>query len=273
MRVSPSRLKLFGDCAQQYKYQHILKLPGQQTGALTVVGTVFHYAIQVYELYDNDIDLAVKTFRHYWNNPEELDEKIDWYPPRSSHSSLEEHGVSMLERYHELSPWKGGQLVGTEIDFLVPLGPNHEIRGIIDKLFYRPSVNELQVIDFKTGVDVPKRLRFNLQFTAYLYATTRPEFWAEIPGWEDFWEQAMATKRMGQWFHARNNKMFNAGYRDDGDYKRLLLAVDQMEAAIKADVFPLSIEGQSCGWCPWVDTCGSEVESPNQDLVQELTKR
>jgi hypothetical protein len=77
----------------------------------------------------------------------------------------------------------------------------------------------------------------------------------------------MELKRIGQWFHARNNKMFNAGYRDDGDYKRLLLAVDQMEAAIDNDIFPLTIEGEACGWCAWLDDCGTEVSSPNSDLV------
>jgi hypothetical protein len=265
MQVSASKIKVFGDCANQFKYQYVLKLPGQQWGALTVLGTVFHYAVEVYELYDYNIDLAVRTFRYYWNHVEELGEKIDWYPPRSSHTNLEERGVEMLERYHELLPWKGGELVGTEIWYEVPLGI-HTLRGRIDKLFYRPQKQELQVIDFKTGVTVPKRLRYNLQFTCYLYATTRPEFWEQVPGWEDFWPTAMEAKRIGQWFHARNNKMFNAGYRDDSDYKRLLLAVDQMEAAIEHNIFPLTIEGEPCGWCPWLDDCGTEVNSPNSDL-------
>jgi RecB family exonuclease len=268
MDVSPSRIKVFGECANQYRYQYILKLPGEQKGALTVLGTVFHYAAQVYELYDNDIDLAVQTFRYYWNHAEELGEKIDWYPPRSSHDSLEERGVTMLERYHDLAPWKGGELVGTEVEFVVPLGQNHNIRGIIDKLFYRPQKRELQIIDFKTGLRVPKKLRYNLQFTCYLYATTRPEFWAKVPGWEDFWPKAINLKRTGQWYHARENKTFNVGYRDDSDYRRLLLAVDQMEAAIEADIFPLTIEGEACGWCSWRDDCGTEVSSPNTDLEE-----
>ncbi|KKK54757.1 hypothetical protein LCGC14_3081500 [marine sediment metagenome] len=51
MQVSASKIKVFGDCANQFKYQHVLKLPGQQWGALTVIGTVFHYAVEVYELY------------------------------------------------------------------------------------------------------------------------------------------------------------------------------------------------------------------------------
>jgi hypothetical protein len=269
VKVSPSKIKVFGDCANQFKYQYVLELPGQQYGALTVLGTVFHYAAEVYELYDNDIDLAVQTFRYYWNHSDELGQKIDWYPPRTSHQTLEDRGVEMLERYHDLSPWKGGELVGTEIRFEVPLG-SHQIRGVVDKLFYRPQKRELEIIDFKTGARVPKRLRYNLQFTCYLYATTRPEFWEQVPGWEDFWPQAMTLKRQGQWFHARDAKVFNVGYRDDSDYRRLLLAVDQMEAAIEAGIYPLTIEGEVCGWCPWLEDCGTEVESPNHELADRL---
>lgn len=264
MRVSPSRLKVFGDCANQYYYQHILKLEGGEYSALTTLGSVWHYAVEVYEQYENDIELAVATFRHYWNNVEDLGLRIDHYPRRTNHESLADHGVKMLERYHELSPWKGGILVSTEIKFEVPLG-EHTLTGIIDKLFYRPQKNELQVIDFKTGVKVPEKLRFNLQFTAYLYATSRPEFWEQILGWEDF-EFPPGLKRIGQWYHARNNKMFNAGYRDDSDFRRLLHAVNQMESAIESGIFPLTIEGAACGWCPWVDVCGTEVVSPNADL-------
>lgn len=265
MQVSPSRLKVFGDCAQQYQYKYLLELEGDQYSAHTTLGSVFHYAIEVYEQYDNDIDLAVKTFRYYWNHVDELDLRIDYYPPRTNHQGLEDHGAQMLERYHALSPWKGGILLGTEIYFEVPLG-HHTLRGIIDKLFLRRQAKEIQVIDFKTGTRVPQKLRHNLQFTSYMYATTRPEFWLQVPGWEDFWEKSIDYKRVGQWYHARNNKMFNAGYRNDLDYRRLRHAVDQMERAIEAEVFPLTIEGAVCGWCPWVEICGTEVASPNSDL-------
>ncbi len=267
MRASPSRIKTFGDCANQYKYKYILELEGDSFNALTVVGSVFHYAVEVYEQYDHDIDLAVKTLRYYWNHLDELDLRIDSYPKRTSHQGLEDHAVERLERYHQLTPWKGGELVGTEITFEVPLGP-HVLRGIIDKVFARPEANEIQVIDFKTGYKVPQKLRHNIQFTSYMYATSRPEFWGQVPGYEQSYERFINYKRIGQWYHARNNKMFNAGYRDDSDYRRLLLAVDQMEASIENDIYPLTIEGEVCGWCPWVEICGTEVESPNTDLAE-----
>ena len=270
VEVSPTRIKTFGDCAQQYKYKYILELPGDRYSANTTLGSVFHYAIEVYEQYGNDLDLAIRTFRYYWNNVEDLDLRIDYYPRRTSHESLEQGGVDMLERYHSLAPWKTGELVGTEIRFTVPLGP-HVLRGIIDKLFLRRGARELQVIDFKTGSYIPQKLRHNLQFTSYLYATTRPEFWWQVPGWEDFYERSRHFSRVGQWYHARNNKMYHAGGRGDLDYRRLRLAVDQMDLAIRDEVFPLTIAGEVCGWCPWVDICGTEVASPNSDLTNEKT--
>lgn len=269
MEVSPSRLKVFGECANQYRYQYLLQLDGAQYGAYTALGVVFHYALEVYELYGRDLTLAVRTFDYYWDHPTELDTRIDFYPPRTTHQGLRENAHEMLERYHDLYPWKTGKLVGTEIRFEVPIGP-HTLRGVIDKLFYRPGAKELQVIDFKTGNYVPTRLRYNLQFTCYLYAVTRPEFWTQVPGWEDFWSTATGLKVQGQWYHARNGKMFNAGFRNDSDYKRLLLAIDRMEQAIDSDIYPLTIEGTACGWCSWVDICGTEVDSPNQDLEESL---
>jgi hypothetical protein len=264
--VSPTKLKTFGDCAHQFHYKYVLELEGDQYSALTTLGSVFHYALEVYEQYNYDLGLAIRTFRHYWANPEQLGLRIDFYPPRMNHVSLEQNAVDMLERYHELRVWRGGELIGTEIKFEVPLG-NHILVGIIDKLWLRRQKQQLQVIDFKTGYKVAKKLRLNLQFTSYMYATTRPEFWAYVPGWEDAWESFQDYERTGQWFHARQAKAFNAGTRTDLDYRRLLLAADQMERAIEHDIYPLTIEGEICGWCPWVEICGTEVSSPVQEGI------
>lgn len=267
MIVSPSRLKVFGDCARQYYYQHVLELPGEQVNAYTTLGSVFHFAMDVYETYGNDIDLAVRTFRHYWNNLDELGLRIDIYPPRGlNHAALGDRGVDMLERYHDMAPWKGGVLIGTEIKYEVPIG-GHTIRGIIDKLFLRPQVKKIEVIDFKTGANVPEKLRYNLQFTSYLYATTRPEFWENVPGWEEFYIDSLTYKRQGFWYHARNSKMFNCGYRDDLDYRRLRLAVEAMADCIEADLYPLTVSGEACGYCGFIEICGTEVESPNADVL------
>lgn len=236
-------------------------------GSLTVLGSVWHYAVDVYETYGNDLNLAKKTFVYYWNAPGELGLKIDFWHRQTTFMGLQNRGLEMLERYHELAPWKAGTRVGSEIHFIVPIG-EHELEGTIDKLWFRPGQRRLEVVDFKTGAYVPEALRFNIQFSAYCYATTRPEFWANVPGYEDAYEKFQNMHRGGWWYHARNNKMFDAGFREQSDYDRLLWAIIQMEKAIEADVYPLSISGVTCGFCGYVDICGTEVSATSASNVQ-----
>lgn len=262
MKVSPSRLGLFGDCAMRYYYEKVLKLPGDKVGSLTVLGSVFHFAMEVYETYGGNLDLAIKTFDYYWDHPEKLDrgQPIDFYHPQTTHEGLRQRGHRMLEQYHDLVPWKTGEHLGSEIHFIVPIG-DHQLEGIIDKLWARRGRQKtLEVIDFKTGAKVPEKLRHNLQFTAYAYATTTPEFWSYVPGHENDYEKYASFKRQGWWWHARNSKKYNAGMREERDYKRLLYAIEQMDKALTTNVFPLTIEGAACAYCPYEEkVCGSEV--------------
>ena len=266
MEFSPSRLMTFGDCANQYRYRYIDGLDGDQNGSLTVLGSVWHYAVDVYETYGHDIDLALRTFDKYWKNPGGLGLHVDFWHHRTSFDSLRRRGRAMLRRYHELKPWEEeGRLAGTEVPFNVPIG-EHRIRGIIDKLFVMPGNRTIQVIDFKTGGHVPKKLSYNLQFTAYCYATTRREFWDNVPGHENGFEDYKSYRRTGLWFHARNTKGFNTGWRDEDDYRRLALACSEMGKAIDLGVYPLSYTGETCGFCPYTEICGGEFrlkEGPN----------
>lgn len=253
-------------CTRQFYYSKVLKLGGDQSGSLTVLGSVWHFAVEVYENYDHDIELAKRTFVQYWENPDALGLHIDYWHRGTSRNSLRKRGLAMLDRYHELAPWREGRLIGTEIEFHVPIGDN-TLKGYIDKLWYRPGAKRVEVIDFKTGSYVPQKLRYNVQFSAYCYATERPEFWVDIPGFEDGYERFKGWQRAGWWYHARNNKMYNAGKRGVDDYKRLSLAVLELVRAVELDVYPLDISGENCAFCPYVEEiCGSEMNDPLEEL-------
>lgn len=261
MLIRQSDIRQFGGCARQWYYSRVLGLAEEQVGSLTVLGSVFHYAADVYETYGRDLDLALRTFEYYWEHPEELQLKVDFYHRSTTWTGLMKRGLEMLERYAELELWRG-ELVGTEISFEVQLG-EHTLSGQIDKLWVRSGQRKLDIVDFKTGAKVPEKLRYHLQFTAYCYATLRPEFWKFVPGYEDGFERFKGYERDGWWYHARDNKMFNAGLRTKLDYQRLYLAVEQMEATIDAGVFPLDANGENCGYCPFVGSvCGSEMPNP-----------
>jgi hypothetical protein len=263
MFLRQSLLKQFASCPRQFYYSHVLNLGEESVGSLTVLGSVWHYAVEVYENYGYDLTLALRTFNHYWDHPEELGEHIDFWHRGGTKETLRKRGIQMLEKYDHLAPWTEGRLIGTELRFEVPLG-EHVLSGTIDKLWYRPGLSALEVIDFKTGSYVPERLKFNVQFTAYCYATERPEFWGSVPGWEDGYERFAGWSRGGHWFHARNTKMYNAGYRTEQDYQRLLLQANEMERSIEQQIFPLDYSGSTCGYCPFTEICGQEVEDPRE---------
>ena len=261
MFVRQSRLKQFANCPRQYYYSHVLNLGEESVGSLTVLGTVWHYAVDVYETYDYDLVLALKTFNYYWDHPEELGETIDFWHRGGNKESLRKRGIKMLKRYHQLAPWQEGRVVGTEIQFEVPLG-DHVLGGTIDKLWQRPGQKRLEVVDFKTGSYVPTRLDYNVQFTAYCYATERVEFWENVPGFEDGYDRFYGWQRGGHWFHARNTKMYSAGDRGEQDYQRLLLMANEMERSLEEGIFPVDYSGETCGYCPFTEICGDEVEDP-----------
>lgn len=270
MLLSASRLKQFSDCPRQYYYDRILNLGESATGSLTVLGSVWHYAVDVYETLGGNLDVALETFDYYWSHPWELGYHIDFYHRRTNHDGLRKRGQAMLVRYDELAPWEG-EIIGTEIEFAVPLG-DHVLRGFIDKLVAHPGKKLLEPVDYKTGSYVPEKLRYNVQFTAYCYATERQEFWEAIGRPDDYYRYA-SWRREGKWFHARNTKVFNTGTRTALDYQRLLLMANEMARSIEAEIFPVDYSGETCGYCAFVDDCGQEVEDPRNGVNGLLLQR
>jgi hypothetical protein len=265
--VRQSLLKSFSACPRQYYYSSVLDLGPEKVGSLTIFGTIIHFVFDVYEQYGFDVDLAHRTLDTYWDQPSLIIDPnngrplhIDYWHYRTNQESLRKRGHKMIDSYHELTPWRIGRLLGTEIPFEVPLG-DHVLTGSIDKLWALRGQHTLEVVDFKTAAAVPKKLKYNVQFTAYCYATTRPEFWAQFDAGEELYGVYKSFTRKGLWYHARTGKVYNAGARTEDDYRRLLLQADEMERAINTGVFPLDYSGENCGWCPFADEiCGSEVQ-------------
>jgi len=195
MKVRQSSLKQFGICGRQYYYSQVLQLGGDQVGSLTVLGSVFHYAVDVYENYGYDIALAKKTFVKYWDNPDLLGFTIDFWHTRTTKQGLQKRALNMLDRYHDLHPWSDGKLIGTEINFTVPIG-DHELTGTIDKLWYRPGQRKVEVIDFKTGAYVPVKLRYNIQFTAYCLSGETPVLMGDY-SWKSLKEVSIGDEVVG----------------------------------------------------------------------------
>lgn len=118
-----------------------------------------------------------------------------------------------------------------------------------------------QLIDITTGTGTYIAQGF---VNHNCYATTRPEFWTGHKGEDGFghdrgmelFERTKDMPRRGTWINLRAFKMQDAGWRVEQDYERFKLAVTQIHALIKSEVFPLSISGENCAYCSYRQFCG-----------------
>lgn len=240
------------------------------------------------------LDVAIATFEHYWH-PDHLDELepggIDVWLPRQTWGGLQIRGRNTLRAFYDDIESDDSLLLALEQHFEFPLDlseelpqdPHHTGSGTIDRLTLRTKGRGkarqtwLSVDDGKTGKK-PTYLRYAFQWTYYSYATLQPEFWdawepdqlklitaplaerglalyARQPGAEDL----PIIPRRGRWYAWKDNyKVHDCGWRTEVDYKRMKVALAEYVRSNTANIFPLTISGDSCMFCEFGHdgTCG-----------------
>lgn len=128
MRFSASSMRSYMNCPLQAKFKHIERRPSLQH-AKASFGTCIHDAL---EMYNNGtpVDECVERFKYTWENPEVLDVVPDIWPERGAgFGALRNKGIEMLRTYDRINGFESRQVIGTEIEFIVPFG-DHELRRI-----------------------------------------------------------------------------------------------------------------------------------------------
>lgn len=221
---------------------------------------------------------AVASFLHYWHpmNIEAICDPVppDGWLPYRSYGELRDRGVLTVRGYADLIKNDPDELLALEFGFAVPmegtwddeLGEPHVLAGTVDRLVAQTRLRKpvVNVFDWKTGVKVPAHLRHNVQFTVYAMASTRPEFWTGWRGEGGFgpergqalYERFTQAPRRCTWVDLHKLKFTDAGWRGPLDYQRLVLAVETFAAATRAEIFPLSLSGETCQYCSFRNVCG-----------------
>lgn len=264
MKVRQSDLALWGRCPLAYRYTHIDGLPRKQSGALTF-GSIVHDCVLWLEV-NKDLEGAVERFKRLWLDPESMGAEyaIDYYVKGTNWRKYQEQGEKILRDWWPLIQWDSDVVLGREYEFDVPIGDGHVLHGTIDKLLIRyvPKINQrvLLVSDYKTNAKAPTYdwLADNLQFTAYSYATTQPEFWTGMPDGEALFERVSSFPRHGEWVALKGPKRMDAGERGPAQYNRLIHAVNALSDSVAMRIFVPNISGESCRYCEFREKCGLE---------------
>lgn len=247
------------ECPLRYKFA-AEGAEREQSSALSF-GSVIHDAVLVMETAaDDNLQVGVARFDAMWDNLADHDLAYDYMLPRNSHSGYRDMGHKILRDWWSLIQWEYDVVLAREYQFTVPLG-EHELTGTVDKLALRQAKDgtySVLVSDYKTGTKVPTReyLQHDIQFHAYCYATTQPEFWTNVPNGDTIFQEYIDAPRIGEWVHLRTPKRIDAGVRTDVHYNRLRYAVDQIELSVALGIFVPDISGASCEFCEFRKRCG-----------------
>jgi hypothetical protein len=257
MIIRQSTIRQFTECALRYKFAD----EGQQREQSSAMsfGTVIHECVLFMEV-RYDLQAGLDLFDKMWDNLEDYNLDYDYLLPRNTHQSYRELGRKILRDWWALIQWESDIVLGREYGFSVPLG-QHTLNGTVDKWgLRRLKGGEMAVYisDYKTGSKQPTReyLQHDIQFHSYSYATTQPEFWANIPNGDALFRQYVDAPRANEWVHLRSTKRIDAGLRNSVHYNRLKYAVDQIELSVALGIFVPDISGATCEFCEFRKVCG-----------------
>jgi len=280
MRIRQSDLSSYARCPQQkhlYDQQKaglLSKAPEQLSR--TAFGSVMHHATFAMEMahaqgQPDPLAVGLSTFEYYWD-PAHISavcDPVTIWAARDNWSGMLRRGLATLRVYWEHLKKDTGRVLGLEVHFELDIeidGRQHTLVGTMDRLSLRKRSGQtvVEVEDFKTGVDYIG-LRWNNQFTVYSWATTQPAFW-------DQWGDPMMAHRLrlsprhGTWISLHNGaKRSDAGFRGPQDYERMKLGLREYIKANELGVFPLSLTGSVCRYCPFREGLCGGVPVPDDD--------
>jgi len=258
MQFRQSTIKLFTECSLRYRFQD-QGAPREQSSAMSF-GTAIHDAVMQMELaYDPQV--GIDRFTAIWQHLADFDLDYDYLIPRYDHSTYTDLGYRILRDWWSLIQWDTDIVLAREYQFEVPIGDGSTLAGTADKVCLRTQKDgsySVLISDYKTGSKQPTRdyLAHDVQFSAYCYATTQQEFWANIPDGPRLFTELANAPREGEWVQLRAPKRITAGQRTQMHYNRLRYACDQIEQSIALGIFVPDLSGEKCEFCEFRKVCG-----------------
>lgn len=295
--IRQSDLGSWSRCQMQKHYQDVARSDPQATQpadlSITTYGSICHHAMHLMMAAHNNgdpdaLDQGLRTFEHYWNNPDQLGLRITDWLPRQTFGGLRERGRLAIANLFDLLTKDDHYLLALEYQFAVPYqldGRLHTITGTIDRLTIKKQATKpyLSVDDLKFGKQ-PTYLRYNMQGTVYAWASTQDCFWTGWPesgmgdletfdpktlgrlrdsfsshGYRLYDAQdgdlPLASRRF-RWINGHDIKIVDGGWRNARDYARMGLAIDAYIRACEQGIYAINQIGEVCKFCAWRKTCG-----------------
>ena len=179
---SHSKLESYKQCPQKYKFRYLDEIPSPIRSIELHLGDSVHRALE--KLYADvargriaSVDELLKCFQEKWDEGFSSDLRI--VRAHTTPQTYLELGRKMLADYHwTFHPFTQSTTLELEEKFLFPISPDHEMRGIIDRLA-RNKDGSLEIHDYKTSRRLPDPKQVNSDVQLALYEIAIRHRWPE----------------------------------------------------------------------------------------------
>lgn len=255
---------------------------------------------------EDALDVALATFEHYWE-PQHIGEigeisegqgPVDEWIGHDTWGGLLQRSLGNLRGAYTWLQHDKSVLLGLEHSFNVPItidGEEHTLHGTLDGLRLR-MINSRPAI----GIDDLKGYRkkkyyldWETQWSMYSLASLHPDFW--VPFYQDpviadgFAEVVSRLEPRGLALYPsvsnpdlkvlpRRGRLLwawdgfqvqDAGWRTEEHYARLRAHLREYIKAVRADVYPLTVNGHVCSYCPFgKGICGDAPLPERQEGIE-----
>lgn len=255
--LSYSRIQSFNNCQRRYKYENIDKL-GKISGDAAELGSAAHAFQEV--MFTEGIERANEIARAMVP----LSKSIEWINARNIIESIviKRDFLYLAEgRMHwEFPVAKNTNEGGSEVYTV-------QVEAKIDQLFVYPHLNTFEVVDGKSGTQVPTENELKQDLQGKLYSLVVLENLGELGIEKVLFSQA-------QWKYGRIVTV-EYGIEELKEYKHQIIAIAQEminEQSFKPE------PNTHCHWCPFVLQCDAAqkmlpkmVEIAGQELPAIIT--
>ncbi len=161
--LSFTQLKAFWTCPYQYRFAHLLNVPGRPKPTFSY-GKSIHWAL--FDLFSRlkqgerlTLDTFKRLFEAAWIG--------EWYETKTDEQERKRLGWGALERFYRSFGTTFPKTVALEWPFVAKIG-EFKIRGVIDRIDELPD-GTVEIVDYKTG-QPPKKGKVEEPEQLLLYA-------------------------------------------------------------------------------------------------------
>jgi len=242
---SHSKLESYKQCPQKYKFRYLDEIPSPIRSIELHLGDSVHRALE--KLYADaaqgriaSVDELLKCFQEKWD--EGFSSELRIVRARTTAQTYLELGRKMLADYHwTFHPFTQSTTLELEEKFLFPISPDHEMRGIIDRLA-RNKDGTLEIHDYKTSRRLPDAEKVSSDTQLALYEIAIRHRWPETQQISLIWHYLAFDKEI---------KITKTTDELESVKKSTLGWIQRIEAATS---FP-TVVTPLCNWCEYKELC------------------